>query len=114
MTMNAFAFGNNDKFVENYTNAVDSFATLSTHPTIYVALPAWVAMDDPQVQYTEARLVSVIIPEIRSVAMNTGARLIDFHAVTEGHPEHYKDSLHPNDAGSAIMAKLAYDTITSE
>jgi acyl-CoA thioesterase I len=109
-------------FVADYQALVDSFKNLSSHPALYICLPPWIAKDDAQSGYTDARLQS-LFPLIEQVAQSTNATIIDLHSVTINHPEYYAAEgangsgpfgIHPNDSGYKAMAEKIYCTIKQE
>jgi len=77
---------------------------------LFVCRPDWVAgagryhINEPVIEQQ--------IPIIDRVASSMNLSEIDMHAPLEGHPEDFFDTVHPNNAGAALMAKAAYKAIT--
>ena len=45
---------------------------------------------------------------VRDVAEEKNTGLIDLYAVTENHPEYFKDGVHPNQQGYEVIAEEIY------
>ena len=50
-------------------------------------------------------ITEIINPMIEEVADEYGLRCIDLYALTENHPDYYKDGLHPNKKGNRVIAE---------
>ena len=55
-----------------------------------------------------------MIPAIRRVADRNGLTVVDLHAVITDEMDMTSDMIHPNDKGSALMARAVADAIESE
>ena len=81
-----------------------------TPPTIFLCRPCWVAgtgkygITDPIIQQE--------IHIIDKIAANLHLKEIDMHAALQGHPEDFKDTVHPNQAGATLMAMTVYKALT--
>jgi acyl-CoA thioesterase I len=95
------------QFVTDLTAMVDHFASLSTHPLVYLALP-------PRA-FTNAYGISgtiihdQIIPLINQVAAAKSLPVIDVDTPTASHAELFPDGVHPNDTGYALVAQVMHD-----
>jgi lysophospholipase L1-like esterase len=77
---------------------------------LFVCRPCWVAgagkygINEPVLEKE--------LPIIDQIAASLHLDEIDMHGALEGHPEDFVDTVHPNNAGAALMAKAAYKAIT--
>jgi len=55
--------------------------------------------------------IVVVLPIVRRVAADTGAKWIDLFSVSGGRQELYSDRLHPTADGAQLLAKAVYDAI---
>jgi lysophospholipase L1-like esterase len=95
------------QFMSDYGALVDHFTNLSTHPRVFLALPA--AIYTNTFGISESVTANEIDPIIRQVATQKGMPIIDIHTPTSGHPEYFQDGVHPTDAGYMILAQLMHD-----
>ncbi|GAA5481638.1 GDSL-type esterase/lipase family protein [Haloferula sargassicola] len=92
-----------EAFAKDYHELVKSFAELSSKPRIYVCRPVPVVGDgnfginEPAIQ-EEIAIIDRIAGEMK-------LELIDLHAPLEGKPELIPDRVHPDNAGSGVMAQ---------
>jgi acyl-CoA thioesterase I len=49
-----------------------------------------------------------IVPILRRAAEQTDVPLVDVFSVTQGHPEYFKEGVHPNTLGSKVIAETVY------
>lgn len=99
-----------DSFMADYKTLIRSFQYLPTHPRIILLLPVTSYLTDTMRQ-TEQAIAKLILPRIRQVAYEEKLELVDMHSITAGMPATFPDSLHPDPAGAAIIAKRLYETI---
>lgn len=62
----------------------------------------------------EGLLHGQIYETINSVGEKKGIPVIDLHTYTHDHPEWFRDQLHPNDVGYAVLSAYIYDQIKGE
>src|SRR6185369_6542012 len=98
-------------FMTDAAAMVDHFTNLSTHPVVYVAIPA--AIYTNSFGISESVTVNEIDPIIRQVATQKGMPIIDIHTPTAGHPEYFQDGVHPTDAGYMVLAQLMHAGLLS-
>src|SRR6185369_16745439 len=94
-------------FMTDAAAMVDHFTNLSTHPVVYLAIPA--AIYTNSFGISESVTNNEIAPIIRQVATQKGMPIIDVHTPTAGHPEYFSDGVHPTDAGYMIVAQIMHD-----
>jgi lysophospholipase L1-like esterase len=95
------------QFVTDLGGMFDHFASLSTHPVVYLALPAHAFQNTYGIDGTIIH--DQILPLVRQVATAKGAPLIDVDTPTAPHMELFPDGVHPNDTGYALVAQVMHD-----
>ena len=96
-----------DQFAIDLAALVDHFATLPTHPVVYLALP----LDAMANTFTISGPVihDQIIPVINQVAADKGLPTIDLNTPTMGQTGYFTDGVHPNDGGYTVVADVMRD-----
>jgi acyl-CoA thioesterase-1 len=94
------------EFVRDLRELVAHFQGLGRRTRVYVALPCPVY--GALAGINGDTLENEIIPEIRQVAHDTGAGILDVHAAIKGHPEYLRDGIHPNALGTQAIAGEIY------
>jgi MYXO-CTERM domain-containing protein len=95
------------QFVTDCGAMVDHFASLPTHPVVYLALPPRAFANTYGISGTIIH--DQILPLIQQVATAKGVPIIDVDTPTASHPELFPDGVHPNDTGYALVAKVMHD-----
>lgn len=98
-----------NEFKSDYLDMVKEFRQGGKDPIIYVCLPPPLFGPDkaPQNKVVEEEL----IPLIKEIARELRAYVIDYHQPLLHADKEFPDNVHPDDAGSALMAQIAYDKI---
>lgn len=98
-----------NEFKSDYLAMVAEFRKNGRDPIIYVCLasPIFGAGNIPYNDIVEKE----VIPIVKEIANEIGAYVIDYHNPLLGAGEEFPDNLHPNDAGAARMAQIAYEKI---
>lgn len=98
-----------NEFKSDYLAMVEEFRQGEKDPIIYVCLPPPLFGPDkaPQNKVVEEEL----IPLIKEIAGELGAYVINFHQPLLHADKEFPDNVHPDDAGAALMAQIAYDKI---
>ncbi len=97
-------------FINDYTTLITSFQKLSSKPQVYLVLSPPVF--DNIIGLNASVVENEILPLIRQTASSLDLPLIDAHTPMLGHPEYFKDGVHPNDEGAKIIAKQVFNAIT--
>jgi alpha-L-fucosidase 2 len=98
-----------DSFVSDYKQLIEQFQALPSHPTIWLVMPS--AIFGPPYQLSNDNLVNGVIPLIQQVADEMGLSTIDCYTPTAGHPEYFRDGVHLNDTGAAVVANVIAEAI---
>jgi lysophospholipase L1-like esterase len=77
---------------------------------IFLCRPCWVSGTN-KFGITEEGIEKEI-PIIDKIAADLHLKEIDMHAVLEGHPEDFRDTVHPTAAGDTLLAKAVFKEIT--
>lgn len=98
------------EFVPDYEDLVSQFRKANPKIKIYVCLPtpcfpgSWGINDET--------IRKEIIPLIRQVAAETGAKIIDLNAALADRKELFPDTVHPNKEGAKLIAVTVYHALT--
>ena len=84
-----------------------SFQQLPSHPHVIVMLPVVSFVTDTTGIWDPA-IVKLVIPGLQQAAYTKGVEVLDMHQLLINHPELLPDKIHPDKAGSAILAKRLY------
>ena len=101
-----------DEFYSDYSDLLDLFLNLPTHPRVYVCRPCPVPV--PGHWGINETNIQAEIPLIDQLAAEKGLSVIDMHAALEEHHDLLPDRVHPNTAGAKLMAEAAYVAITGQ
>jgi lysophospholipase L1-like esterase len=97
-------------FPGDYRAMVDRFASLPSHPRIWLCLPPPLFIDNGGEQ--KNILTHEINPIIQRIAAETGCGVIDWHAGLLAHSDLFMaDKVHPLPAAAAIMAQGVADAV---
>ncbi|MDR0505288.1 MAG: glycoside hydrolase family 97 catalytic domain-containing protein [Dysgonamonadaceae bacterium] len=92
---------NKQEFKGDYTDMVNSFKNLGSHPKIYVCHPVPIY----PVNSNKANvLVNEVIPLIDEIAAETESEVIDLFTPFQNRQDLFADDLHPNIAGARYLA----------
>ncbi len=95
------------QFVTDCGAMVDHFASLSTHPQVYLAFPPRAFANSYGISGTIIH--DQILPLIQQVATAKGVPIIDVDTPTASRSNLFPDGVHPNDTGYALVAKVMHD-----
>jgi acyl-CoA thioesterase I len=100
-----------DQFAPDLRDMINVFASLPSHPKIYLCLPVpaySITFDiNPDIIKNE------IIPIIKQVAKEQGLATIDLYTTFSSRPELFPDDIHPNAVGAALIARTIQGAIIS-
>lgn len=98
-----------DEFVGDYRAFIQSFKALKSQPKIFVCLP--VPVYKAAFDITEAIVKGEVIPLTKEAAKAEKVEVIDVYKALSGHSEMFPDGVHPNEAGTRLMAEAVYKKI---
>ncbi|MFH7018661.1 GDSL-type esterase/lipase family protein [Flavobacterium sp. FlaQc-47] len=99
-------------FEDDLQTMIDSLQRISSHPKIYIGFP--IKAYSQRFGISDTTITEQIIPLIKKVATRNKIATIDFHLVTDGHPDLFVDEIHPNVKGAALLARAVTDVIVQE
>ncbi|MCQ2110099.1 MAG: GDSL-type esterase/lipase family protein [Bacteroidaceae bacterium] len=102
----------NSQFKDDLKTLIESFKALETSPRILLCLPA-PAMSG-RWDINDSVIVNGVIPYIREVAAEEKLEIIDLNTPLRPHKEYFPDGIHPNEAGSVVIAREIYKAITGK
>lgn len=105
-------YGN--EFVGDYLALIDSLRKSSPEIRILVARMTPIGERHPRFQSGTKAWHSLIQNAIETVALVSGAELIDFHKPLYAHPKLLTDAVHPNAESARLLAKTTYEAITGD
>ncbi len=93
-------------FANDYRDLIAHYATLQSHPHVWVMLP-------PPVYETGKYEISptIIENEVTPLVKEVGGDTINVRAALSNHPELFADTVHPTNAGAAVIAQTVFDAI---
>jgi acyl-CoA thioesterase I len=100
-------------FAQDYTALLTEFRKANPNIKVFLCLPVPAyAPEKFGVDGTAIR--EEIVPLIRRVAASAGAEVIDLHSALSGKPELFPDTVHPNDAGTRLIAVEVYRVLSDK
>ncbi len=94
------------RFAADSAAMIDHFASLPTHPVVYLALPPAAFPNSFGIRGDVIR--DQIVPILDRVARQKGAPVIDINTPTAALPNDFVDAVHPGDTGYELIAQLMY------
>lgn len=104
-----------NKFVADYSEIIDSYLSLDSAPKVYVLLPPPVFEVRGKVLYQLRKDVieQEIIPAVERIVKEKNLACIDLYEVFSNRPDLFCDGVHPNVQGSKLLAQSVYDVLKS-
>jgi lysophospholipase L1-like esterase len=101
----------NESFEHNYTQLITSFQQLQSKPQIWIALSPPIFSNSSDLSPTY--LVNTIIPKTQDLANKMNLPTIDVYSAFGNRSDYFKDGVHPNSQGAALIATEVYNAINS-
>ena len=99
------------EFNQDYVSMINAFRALPTHPEVYTVFPT--KAYSTVYGINDGVISDAIIPSIKALAYANGVNIIDMYKATQGVSVNFPDGVHPNAAGSAIIAAKDYSMLTT-
>lgn len=93
-------------FANDYRDLIAHYATLQSHPRVYVMLPPPV-YEAGRYEISPATVEKEVTPLVKEI----GGATINVRGALSDHPELFDDTVHPNNAGAAVIAQTVFDAI---
>ncbi len=104
-----------DEFISDYMHLIESFKKgIDPIPQIYICMISPIFHWHPRFKSGTRDWFGQIQQAIEQVALNCHTGLIDLHSSLYNRPDLFKDALHPNEEGAAIIAKTVYKNMTGD
>lgn len=100
-------------FRDDYLTLIGSFRDENPNTLLIVCLPPPLFRDRGKQYDTDRILVKEVIPQIREVARQTDAQVVDLYSKLENESERFSDGVHPDERGAEIMAEEIAITVRS-
>jgi lysophospholipase L1-like esterase len=101
-----------EHFVADYSAMIDTFRSLPSNPVVWLCLPPPSFSDAFDIR--DSIIIADIIPMIRGLAETKSCPIVDFNTLLLSHSDLFNDGIHPNTAGSALMAEFLCSTLTGK
>ncbi|MBW8334682.1 MAG: hypothetical protein K0M40_21885 [Prolixibacteraceae bacterium] len=102
-----------DEFFQDYLKIIRSFQNSDgKSPKVFICRMTPIFNAHPRFKSGTRDWFWQIQQEIEQVAKAAHVELIDLHTPLYSHPDLFKDALHPDQAGAAIIAKTVFQHIT--
>jgi lysophospholipase L1-like esterase len=98
-----------NEFATDLADMLDLFANLPSHPKIIVCLP--VPAYGINFDINPSIIKNEIIPILKQIAREKHAMTVDLYTALSGRPDLFPDLIHPNAAGSAIIARTLHGAV---
>ena len=95
----------------DYLDIISDFQKLPSRPQIYLCLPPYIAKEGRWGINNEDTKAQV--PMIKKIAKDIKCEVIDVYAALEGRDNLIPDTVHPNTAGAALIAKAVVASLIS-
>ncbi|MGB2454020.1 MAG: GDSL-type esterase/lipase family protein [Akkermansiaceae bacterium] len=95
----------------DYLDLISDFQKLPSRPQIYLCLPPYIAKEGRWGINNEDTKAQV--PMIKKIAKDIRCEVIDVYAALEGRDNLIPDTVHPNTAGAALIAKAVVASLIS-
>lgn len=103
-----------DEFVTDYLALIDSFRVANPKCQIMIARLSPLSSRHHRFESGTRDWREEVQQAIVTVAVQSGAKLIDFHTPLYSHPNLIPDAIHPNIEGSGLLAKAVYGAVTGD
>jgi acyl-CoA thioesterase-1 len=101
----------NESFEHDYTQLITSFQQLQSKPQIWIALSPPIFSNSSDLSPTY--LIDTIIPKTQDLANKMNLPTIDVYSAFGDRADYFKDGVHPNSQGAALIATEVYNAINS-
>jgi lysophospholipase L1-like esterase len=100
------------EFIADYKSLIEEFKALPSHPRIFICRPPPLPKDGKQ--EIPAAPLDEQVPLLESIARDEQVAIIDMHAPLVDHMDLITDRIHPGTAGSNLLAKTVYRSLTGK
>lgn len=101
----------NESFENDYTTLITQFQQLESKPDIWIMKSPPIFSNSSDLSPTY--LTDTIIPKTVDLASKMNLPIIDVYSAFGNHTDYFKDGVHPNSQGAALIAAEVYNTVDS-
>ncbi len=102
---------NGTNFEADYAELVNSFLELNSKPQVVIVKSPPMFVSEPS-PYNNTYLTENLFPQIENVADQYNLPSVDLYSTFGDHSDYFMDGIHPNEAGSTLIASTMYQTVT--
>ena len=102
-------WSNQEQFIPDYTDLINTYKNLESQPTVYIAYPP--PAYGSVAGITNARILNEVIPKIQEVSSINNVVIIDNYTPLSGNSSLFVDTVHPNAQGAKVIAETVYQAI---
>lgn len=104
---------NREKFINDYSELIDSYLKLESSPNLYILTPPPVFEVGKKVLYKLRKDIidKEICESVKYLAKTKGIKSVDIYKVFEGKKELFADGVHPNVKGSKLLAQKVFEVL---
>jgi lysophospholipase L1-like esterase len=99
-----------DEYEHDYHILIQSFAKLASHPRIILLTPVPSFVTDTA-QIWDPVIANQIVPHVQQVAYDDKLEVLNLHPLLINKPELFVDQIHPDKAGTTIIATRLYELV---
>lgn len=103
-------------FISDYSELIDSYLSIDSHPKVYVLLPPPVFEVRGKVLYQIRKQIieQEVIPAVEQIAKSMNVEYIDLYNVFANRNDLFYDGVHPTADGSVLLAKTVFEKIAQK
>jgi lysophospholipase L1-like esterase len=101
-----------NEYKEDYSDMIQSFAALPSHPRIIMQSPI-VSFATDTTEIWDKIIENRIIPLIKEVAFEKKCEWLNLYSLFINKPQLLPDKIHPNLEGTTVIAKAIYEVLTT-
>jgi lysophospholipase L1-like esterase len=102
----------NESFQDDYAKLITQFRQLESKPQIWIVKPPPIFSNSSDLSSTY--FTQTIISQIEEVANKQNLPIIDIYSAFGNHTDYFKDGVHPNSQGAALLASEVYNAINEQ
>ena len=102
----------NERFQDDYAKLITQFRQLESKPQIWIVKPPPIFSNSSDL--SSPYFTQTIISQIEEVANKQNLPIIDIYSAFGNHTDYFKDGVHPNSQGAALLASEVYNAINEQ
>jgi acyl-CoA thioesterase-1 len=102
----------NESFENDYSKLITQFRQLESKPQIWIVKPPPIFSNS--IDLSSTYFAQTIISQIEEEANKQNLPIIDIYSAFGNHTDYFKDCVHPNSQGAALLASEVYNAINEQ